>query len=81
MYGLKEQADNAQASDLYWKPLSGLGAIRPTSANDVFDPVMWTTFVSPTLGVEVPVLSSLPRRNKGCPSHISEGTQHGNLHT
>jgi hypothetical protein len=61
--GLEEQTDNAQARDLYWKPLSWLGAIRPTSANDAFDPALWTTFVSTTLGVEVPVLSSLPRRN------------------
>jgi hypothetical protein len=63
MNGLEEQADNAQASDLYWKPLSWLGTIRPTSANDAFDPVLWETFVSTTLGLEVPVLSSLPRRN------------------
>jgi hypothetical protein len=34
MNGLEEQADNAQARDLYWKPLSWLGATRPTSAND-----------------------------------------------
>ena len=63
MNGLEEQADNVQARDLYWKPLSWLGTIRPTSANDVFDPAPWTTFVSTTLGLEVPVLSSLPRRN------------------
>jgi hypothetical protein len=67
MNGLEEQADNAQARDLYWKPLSWLGAIRPTSANDAFDPALWTTsrptLVSTTLGVEDPVLSSLPRRN------------------
>jgi hypothetical protein len=37
--------------------------IRPTSANDAFDPALWTTFVSTTLGLEVPVLSSLPRLN------------------
>jgi hypothetical protein len=75
MNGLEEQADHAQARDLYWKPLSWLGAIRPTSANDAFDPTLWTTFVSTTLGVEVPVLGSLPRRNKsplaqcGCKKH------------
>jgi hypothetical protein len=38
MNGLEEQADNAQARDLYWKPLSWLGTIRPTSAHDAFDP-------------------------------------------
>jgi hypothetical protein len=48
---------------LYWKPLSWLGTIRLTSANDAFDPALWTTFISTTLGLEVPVLSSLPRRN------------------
>ena len=34
-----------------------------TSANDAFDPALWETFVSTTLGLEVPVLSSLPRLN------------------
>jgi hypothetical protein len=63
MNGLEEQAEKAKARDLYWKPLSWLGTIRPTSANDAFDPALWTTFVSTTLGLEVPVLSSLPRRN------------------
>jgi hypothetical protein len=73
MNGLEEQADNTKARDLYWKPLSWLGTIRPSSANDAFDPALWTSandafdpllwFVSTTPGVEVPVLSSLPRRN------------------
>jgi hypothetical protein len=35
--------------------------IRPTSANDAFDPALWETFVSTTLGLGVPVFSSLPR--------------------
>ena len=73
MNGLEEQADNAQARDLYWKPLSWLGTIRPTFANDAFYPALW--FVSTTLGLEVPVLSSLSRRNNsplakcGCKKH------------
>ncbi len=58
MNRLELKADNAQARDLYWKPLSWLGTIRPTSANDAFDPVLWKKeFVSTTLGLEVPVLS------------------------
>jgi hypothetical protein len=32
MNSLEEQADNAKARNLYWKPLSWLGTIRPTSA-------------------------------------------------
>jgi hypothetical protein len=58
---LEEQADNAKARDLYWKPLSWLGTIRPSSANDAFNPTLWATFVSTTLGLEVPVLSSPPQ--------------------
>ena len=38
MNALEEQADNAKACDLYWKPLSLLGTIRPSSGNDAFDP-------------------------------------------
>ena len=45
MNNLEEQADNAKARELFWKPLSWLGAIRPTSANDAFDPALWETFV------------------------------------
>jgi hypothetical protein len=53
MNGLEEQADNAQANYLYWKPLLWLRTIRPTSSNDAFDPAVWTIFVSTTLGLEV----------------------------
>jgi hypothetical protein len=60
MNALEEQADNAKARDLYWKPLSWLGTIRPSSGNDAFDPNLWATFVSTTLDLEVPILSSLP---------------------
>jgi len=52
MNNLEEQADNAKARELFWKPLSWLGAIRPTSANDAFDPALWETFVSTTLGLD-----------------------------
>jgi hypothetical protein len=63
MNALEEQADNAKARDLYWKPLSWLGTIRPSSANDAVDPTLWVTFVSTTLGLEVPALSSLLTEN------------------
>jgi hypothetical protein len=43
MNNLEEQADNAKARELFWKPFSWLGAIRPTSANDAFDPALWET--------------------------------------
>ena len=55
--------------------MSWLGVIRPTSANDAFDPALWATFVSTTLGLGVPVLSSLPRLHNsplakcGCKKH------------
>ena len=60
MLNLEEQADNAKARDLFWKPMAWLGAIRPTTANDAFDPALWETFVSTTLGLEVPTLAALP---------------------
>ena len=58
MLNLEEQADNANARELYWKPMGWLGAIRPTTANDAFDPALWETFVSTTLGLEVPTLAA-----------------------
>jgi hypothetical protein len=63
MNNLEEQADNAKARKLFWKPLSWLGAIRPTSANDAFDPALWETFVSTTLGLELTQVQ--PRRTTG----------------
>jgi hypothetical protein len=40
MNNLEQQADNDKARELFWKPLSWLGAILPTSANDAFDPAL-----------------------------------------
>ena len=62
MNGLEEQADNAKARDLFWKPLSWLETLRPSNATDAFDLPLWETFTS-TIGLEVPVLSSLPRHH------------------
>ncbi len=61
MNNLEEQADNAKARELFWKPMAWLGDIRPTSPNDAFDPALWETFVSTTLGLEVPTLAAHPR--------------------
>ena len=63
MTGLEDQADNAKPRELLWKPLSWLGTLRPTTANDAWDPALWQTFFSSTIGLEVPALSSLPRHN------------------
>ncbi len=60
MNNLEEQADNAKARELFWKPPSWLGAIRPTSANDAFDPALWETFVSTTLGLDHPCRPPTP---------------------
>ena len=62
------QANNAKARELHWKPLSWLGTFRPTTANDAWDQPLWNTFVCTTLGLEVPVLASLPRRNQRAPA-------------
>jgi hypothetical protein len=79
-----KQDDNAKARDLYWKPLSWLGTISPTSATDAFDPALWTTFVSTTLGLEVP-MPSLPRCNNsplakcGCKKHCESSKTSNSL--
>jgi hypothetical protein len=64
VFGIGFQADNAKARELFWKPLSWLGTIRPTFANDAFDTALWETFVSTTLGLGVPILAALPRLHK-----------------
>ncbi len=41
MNGLEEQDNNAKARDLFWKPLSRLGTIRPTTTTfDAFDALL-----------------------------------------
>ena len=55
MNNLEEQADNAKHAS------SSGSRSHATSANDAFDPALWETFVSTTLGLEVPTLAALPR--------------------
>jgi hypothetical protein len=64
MNALEEQADNTKARELHWKPLSWLGTLSPTTANDAWDQPLWETLVCMTLGLEMPVLASLPRPNQ-----------------
>jgi len=49
--------------DLFWKPLSWLGTLRPSSATDAFDLPLWETFFTSAIGLEVPELASLPRNS------------------
>jgi hypothetical protein len=87
MNTLEEQAYNSKAIDLYWKPLSWLGTIWPSSANNAFNTNLWATFVSTTLGLEVPALFSLPLHHNNplakccCKKHgMDFHYNHTNLH-
>jgi len=60
---LEDQADDGKARELHWKPMSWLGTLRPTTVDDAWDPAIWQTFFTSTLGLEVPVLSSLPHHH------------------
>jgi hypothetical protein len=53
MNALEEQADNAKARELHWKPLSWLGILSPTTVNYAWDQPLWETFVCTTRGLEV----------------------------
>ena len=90
MSALEDQADDGKARELHWKPMSWLGTLRPTTVDDAWAPASWQTFFTSTLGLEVPVLSSLPRHHNlpaakcGCKKflldthgdHISTCTAH-----
>jgi len=73
MDGLEDQADNAKARDLYWNPLSWLGTIRPASANDAFDPALWTMFWC-WCGAAAHAARSLAACARGPPSSTSSST-------
>ena len=55
---------------------SRLGTLRPLIVNNTFDPAIWETSVSTTLGWEVPVLSSPPHLNNSwlakCGRHVMD---------
>jgi hypothetical protein len=60
-----------KARDLYWKPFSWLGTIRPTHPRTKPSTQrFWATFVSTTLGLEVSVIAHLLSVETG------EGGQH-----
>ena len=63
MSALEDQADDGKARELHWKPMSWLGTLRPTTVDDAWAPAIWQTFFTSTLGLEVPVLSSLPHHH------------------
>jgi hypothetical protein len=64
-------SDNVKARDLYWKPFSWLGTIRPTHPRTKPSTQrFWATFVSTTLGLEVSVIAHLLSVETG------EGGQH-----
>jgi len=70
MSALEDQADNGKARELRWKPMSWLGTLRPTTVDDAWAPAIWQTFFTSTLGLEVPVLSSLARQRRRRPPQI-----------
>ena len=70
MSALEDQADNGKARELHWKPMSWLGTLRPTTVDDAWAPAIWQTFFTSTLGLEVPVLSSLARQRRRRPPQI-----------
>ena len=55
--------------------ITGPAVIHTHTTNDAWDQPLWETLVCTTLGLEVPVLASLPRRNQrasalcGCKKH------------
>ena len=75
---LLNSSNDGTSHFIYWKPLSCLGTIRPSSANDALDLNLWATFVSNTLGLEVPIVSSPPRHHNnplatcGCKKHCMD---------
>ena len=46
--------------------------LRQLITNDAFDPALWETFVSTTLGLEVPTLAALPRLHKAHNSPLAK---------
>ena len=87
--GEKRKADEGKARELLWKSLSWRGPLWPTTVDDAWAPAIWQTFFTSPLGLEVPVLSSLPRHHNlpaakcGCKKFFARRSRrpHQHLHS
>ncbi len=60
MAGLESQEEDAPKRLLVYKPMSWLGQIRPHRRDESWSYSLWQTFVSTSMGAQIPVIAEKP---------------------
>jgi len=66
MTGLESQEGDAPKRVLFFKPMSWLGQIRPHRRDESWSASLWQTFVSMSMGAQIPVIAEKPLATCGC---------------
>ena len=66
MTGLESQEEDAPKRLLFFKPMSWLGQIRPHRRDESWSANLWQTFVSTSMGAQIPVIAEKPLATCGC---------------
>ena len=66
MTDLESQEEDAPKRDLFFKPMSCLGQIRPHRRDESWSASLWQTFFSTSMGAQIPVIAEKPLAVCGC---------------
>jgi hypothetical protein len=66
MEGLESQEEDAPKGLLFYKPMSWLGQIRSHRRDESWSASLWQTFVSTSMGAQIPVIAEKPLATCGC---------------
>ncbi len=66
MVGLESQEEDDPKLVLFFKPMSWLGQIRPHRRDESWSASLWQTFVSMSMGAQIPVIAEKPLAVCGC---------------
>jgi hypothetical protein len=65
MAGLESQEEDAPKRILFFKPMTWLGQIRPHRRDESWSASLWQTFVSTSMGAQIPAISEKPLHTTG----------------
>ena len=66
MASLESQEEDAPKRLLFFKPMGWLGQIRPHRRDESWSASLWQTFVSTSMGAQIPVIAEKPLATCGC---------------
>jgi hypothetical protein len=66
MTDLESQEEDASNRILFFKAMSWLGQIRPHRRDETWSASLWQTFLSTSMGTQIPVITEKPLPACGC---------------